>query len=119
MRKTSTYTNFYVGEFTSLCLSELSLNSINYFKMNRINEADETLRSICAETQGCFEADPESDGPLGTCGYARLIHLGYKSQLLASADGTDGESLNTLHHAANQTVAQDNRIDKMCPECLK
>ena len=73
----------------------------------KINEIDETLMSICAETQGRFESDPESGEPLGNFVYARLIHLGYTIQLLASADAKDGESLNTLFHAANPTVARE------------
>ena len=87
--------------------------------MTQINEIYDTIMSICAETQGRFESDPESGEPLGNCVYARLIHLGYTSQLLASADGKDGDSLNTLYRAANPAVAQDNRIDKMDPERLK
>ena len=44
--------------------------------MEQIQEMDETLMSIGAETQGRFEIDAESGEPMGTCVYAKLIQLG-------------------------------------------
>ena len=61
--------------------------------MDLINEKDETLMSICVETQGCFEMDPGPGGPIGNCGFARLSLEGYTSAPPASADERDVPSL--------------------------
>ena len=53
---------FYVGKFAALWLLNI-LSSKKYWEMNRINERDETIMSICVETQGCFELAPESSEP--------------------------------------------------------
>ena len=68
--------------------------------MSQVNEIDETLMSICAETQGRFALDVESGDPDANCGYARLIQVGYATQSSASADEKDGHSMNLLYRYA-------------------
>ena len=80
---------------------------------------DETLMSICAETQGFFEMDAESGEPMETWVYAKLIQLGYASQSLASADEKDGLSMNYLSHLAHPGTDAVKVIGKMHPACLK
>ena len=87
--------------------------------MNGIQESGETLMSICAEAPGCFEIDTESGEPMGTCVYSKLIQLGYTSQSLESADGTDGHSMNYLYRLVYPETEARTTIDKMHPERLK
>ena len=87
--------------------------------MIQINEIDETLLSICAETQGFFAMDAESGEPNANCVYAMLIQLGYTGQSLSSADGKDGLPMNYLYRLARPETPAETNIDKMHPECLK
>ena len=87
--------------------------------MIQISEIDETLMSICAETQGRFEMDAESGDPNGTFACARLIQLGYTSQSLDSAGEKDGLSMNYLYRLARPETPAETAIGEMHPECLK
>ena len=74
-----------VANLHPICLLNI-LSSKNYWGMNQINERDETLMSICAETKGCFELDPGSSEPNENCVFAMLIQAVYTSSSLTSAD---------------------------------
>ena len=82
-------------------------------------KAGEILMAICAEAPGCFEIDPESLGPLGSCVYSELTQLGYTSDGLESADGKDATSINCLYNLIYPDCVRDHPLDKMHPECLK
>ena len=62
-----------------------------------INEKDETLMSICGETQWWVEMGPESGGPNENCALERLCQSGYTSASLTSADERDVPSLELLY----------------------
>ena len=83
--------------------------------MIQINEIDEALMSICAETQGCFEMDDGSGEPNETCVYSRLIQLGHASQSLASSDEKDGLSMNYLYRLFRPETLAETAIGKMHP----
>ena len=87
--------------------------------MSRINEMDETLMSICAETQGRFEQDPESCEPNGTCVFARLILAGHASSSLDSADEKGALSMDSLYRAVYPDTDPSHVINKIQPDCLK
>ena len=82
-------------------------------------KADAILMVICAEAPGCFEIDPESGEPLGSCFYSKLIQLGYTSDSLESADDKDPTSINYLYNLIYPDCVRDQPLDKMHPECLK
>ena len=84
-----------------------------------ILEMGETLMSICAETQGCFEMEAESGEPMETCVYAKLIQLGRTIQSLASADEQGGPSMNYLPQLTHPETDAVKFIGKMHPGCLK
>ena len=86
--------------------------------MDLINEKGETLLSICVETQGCFEMDPESGGPSGNCVFERLSQAGCNSASLASADERDVPSLEYIFRLVYPERDQQ-VINKMQPDCLK
>ena len=87
--------------------------------MSQINEIDETLMSICAETQGCFELDAESGEPDGNCVFPRLILAGYASSSLASADEKDSPSMDFLYRLVYPNTPEGQVINKMQSGCLK
>ena len=82
-------------------------------------KADEILTVICAEAPWCFEIDPESGEPLGSCVYSKLIQLGYTSDSLESADDKDPTSINFLYNLIYPDNVRDQPLDKKNPECLK
>ena len=81
--------------------------------------ADETLMDICAEAPGCFEIDPESGDPMGTCVYPKLIQLGYSSQSSVSADAKMANLRIILTDWSTRIHLENETIGKMRPERLK
>ena len=75
--------------------------------------------SICAETNGRFELDPEPSDPNGNCVLARLIQEGYNCSSLASADEKNSLSVDLLYRAVHTNADPAQVIDKMQPDCLK
>ena len=87
--------------------------------MSKINEIDETLMSIFAETQWCFELDTESGEPNGNCVFARLILAGCDSSSLASSEEKNTHSMEFSYRAVYPDTPADQGINKMQPGCLK
>ena len=87
--------------------------------MNQINERDETPMSICAETQGRFELDPESGEPNANSFCSRLVRALYTSSSLARADGKDPPSMDFLYRLVYTYTGPARAINKMKPDCLK
>ena len=85
--------------------------------MSQINEIDETLMSIWAETQGCFDLDTEAGEPNANCVAARLILAGCDSSSLASADDKDAPSMDLLYRLVYRNTPGDHVINKMHPVC--
>ena len=84
------------------------------------NRIDEVLVNICAEKQGRLEIDPDAIEPRGNCFYSKLILAGFPSDILRSADDSDGQSINFLHNLVYpEHLASGGRpLDKMRPQCL-
>ena len=87
--------------------------------MNQINERDETLMSICVETQGRSEIDPESGDPNENCVFAMLIREGCDGSSLDSADGKVALSMDFLYRVAYPNTDPSQAIDKMQPDSIK
>ena len=75
--------------------------------------------SICAETKGRFELDPESGEPNGNCVFARLIRAVYTRSSLASADAKDAPSTDAPYRAVYPDTGPNQAINKTQPDCLK
>ena len=87
--------------------------------MSKINEIDETLMSICAETQGRFELGTESGEPNGNCVFAMLILAWCASSSLVSAGEKDAPSMDFIYRLVYPDTPADQVINKMQPGCLK
>ena len=87
--------------------------------MIRINEIDETLMSICAETQGRFELDAESGEPNANCVFAMLILEWHDSSSLVGADEKDAPSMDSPYRLVYPNTPADQVINKMQTGCLK
>ena len=74
--------------------------------------------SICVETQGRFEMDPDSGEENGNCVFARLCQAGYTSASLASADGRDVPSLEYPYRFV-YTERDQQIVNNMQPDWLK
>ena len=87
--------------------------------MYQINERDDAPLSICAETQGRFELDPESTEPNENCAFSRLIQAGYNCSSLASSDERGALSIGFLYRAVYPEKDTSTAINKMQPDCLE
>ena len=87
--------------------------------MNKINERDETLMSICAATQGWSDLDPESGEPNANSFCSRLVRALYTSSSLARADGKDPPSMDFLYRLVYTYTGPARAINKMKPDCLE
>ena len=75
--------------------------------------------SICADTQVCFELDPESGEPNENCVFAMLIQTGWDISSLASADGKGALSMDFLYRAVYPDTGPAHVVRKTHPDCLK
>ena len=75
--------------------------------------------SICAETQGRFELDPESGEPNANSFCSRLVRALYTSSSLARADGKDPPSMDFLYRLVYTYTGPARAINKMKPDCLE
>ena len=87
--------------------------------MDKINDRDETLMSICVETQGRFELGPESGEPNENFVFAKLSQAGYTSSSSASVDERVVPSLEFLYRLAYPERGQNQPINEMQPDYLK
>ena len=71
---------------------------ISPYKSRMANKQDEVRMNICAETQGCFEMDPDTNEPQENCAYSKLILAGFHSDILCSEDERDANSINYLRN---------------------
>ena len=75
--------------------------------------------SICAETQGGFELDPESSEPNENCVFAMLIQAGYTSSSLASADEKGALPMDFIYRSVYPNTGTSQVISKLQPDCPK
>ena len=75
--------------------------------------------TICAETRGRFELDPESGEPNGNCVFAMLILAWCASSSLVSAGEKDAPSMDFIYRLVYPDTPADQVINKMQPGCLK
>ena len=87
--------------------------------MSQINAIDETLMSICAETQGRFELDPESGEPNEHFACARLTLAWCASSPLSMAEDKGALSMEFLYRLVYPNTPVGKAINKMQPDCLK
>ena len=74
--------------------------------------------SICVETQGCFELDPDSGEPNANCVFTKLSQARYACASLASVDERDVPSLEQCYRLVYPARVQQ-VINKTKSDCLR